>query len=513
MLVWLMVLGPLSWWWVGYRSWGGLTAGLLAVMGLWLMCGLLGDDHTVRGHPFYVVLAVPAVILACHFVRHALFEPPLLDHTLSGSLDLSMLFHLALLAGAVLLTQNFFPGAARHVAVLAMCGAAMMVGSVAAVAWQQTVEARNALALLGLAGVAVWLSLLWGLAPQDDLGAVPPPLRRRDLRLACIAVAVAATVVFASLAPRATVWAGVVVGGALILGGVLFPRRRVVLLVVGGVLAGGGLHVMALLSGPVARFDFVGARCFGSGEEAFGRLSAGDNGLAILIGTVGWAGFAWVMAAAFVCAVWLLLRAAQRGADQGRAVVWVAATALASSSVLAGGGAFIPTALLAVAFTWGMLPAMLGRTPRRHPGTFLLVPVLILMLAMGIGRSAGLVNWMSGAFGYGDKMLHVAGGVVLAAVSVWLVGSKRWWAGLLAIAVVALLGGAGELLQLVVAWRGGDLADWGAHAVGSGLVAVPYLLCVGSRLCESAEAASDVSGAEEAGGYDRPGIPGGRAGE
>ena len=69
-----MVLGPLSWWWVGYRSWAGLTAGLLVVMGLWLMWRTVADDRTVRGHPFYIVLAVPVAILSWHFIRHSLLE-------------------------------------------------------------------------------------------------------------------------------------------------------------------------------------------------------------------------------------------------------------------------------------------------------------------------------------------------------------------------------------------------------------------------------------------------------
>ena len=484
-----MVLGPLSWWWVGYRGWGGLTGGLLVVMGLWLMWRTAADNRTVPGHPVYLVLVVPAAILSWHFVRHGLVSAPQAPQALAGALDLSMLFHLGLLATGVFLTQSLLPGAARHVAPLAVCGLAMMAGPTAAVVWQETGEARSALALQGYAGVAIWLSLLWGLAPGDDGGPVPQALRRRDLRLGCIAVATAVSAVLAHSAPHATVRAGIVVGVALILGAMLFARRRVALLVTGGVLSAGGLHVTALLVGPVAQLDLAGAGALGGGEEAFGQISAQSGGVAILLGTIGWVGLAWVAAATCLCLGWLLWQGARSGADQGRAVIWTAATGLATGSLLAGGGAFIPAAVLITAFTWGMLPAMLGRTPRPRPGAVRLVPVLALMLGLGIARSDGLVLWMAESFGYGDKMLHAASGLILAGVSAWLFASRCWWRGLLAIAAAGLLGGVGELIQLAAtSWRTADLADWGAHAVGSALMVIPYLLCVGSRLCESAEA-------------------------
>jgi len=491
-LVWLMVLGPLAWWWVGYGSWGALTGGLLAVLGLWLMWRTVADDRSVPGHPFHLVLLGPAGILAWHFIRHGVLPEATFTGALAGALDLSILMHLALVAAAVMLTQSLLPGAARHVAVLATCGAAMMAGAAAAVAWQQTDQARNALALLGFAGVGVWLSLLWGLAPRPGPGPVPQALRRRDLRLGCIAVATAAAALFAQTAPRATVWAAVVVGAALVLAALCFARHRTLLLIVGGVLSVGGMTLLATLAGPVLGVDLSSATWFGCGEEAFGRLYAGSSGLALLVGTVGLIGCAWVVLGGAACTAWLLWQASRDGADQGRAVVWAAATGLAASAVLAAGGAFIPSASLAAAFTWGMLPAMLGRTPRPRHGAMLMVPVLTLMLLLGAAKSGGLIAWVSDALAWGDKVLHVVVGAVLAAVSAWLFGSKRWWAGLLAIAAAALLGGPGELVQEASAWRTADLADWAAHAIGSALVAIPYLLCIGARLCESPDAVSGI---------------------
>ena len=67
-------------------------------------------------------------------------------------------------------------------------------------------------------------------------------------------------------------------------------------------------------------------------------------------------------------------------------------------------------------------------------------------------------------------------------------GGRRGWLGLVEIAVAAAAGGAGEAMQfLVPTGRGVEIGDWLAHAVGSAVTVVPYLLCVASRWCESSE--------------------------
>ena len=118
-----------------------------------------------------------------------------------------------------------------------------------------------------------------------------------------------------------------------------------------------------------------------------------------------------------------------------------------------------------------------------------LVAVVILL---GLARSEGLVLWATSSFWPGegaDKLLHGCVGMILAMVTAWLMGSRRLWWGLLGIALAAAAGGLGELLQYVAGTgRGVEYADWTAHAMGSALAVVPYVLCIGARLCESAEA-------------------------
>jgi len=496
-LVGTVVLGSLSWWWVGYHSWAGLTAAVLVVLGLWLMWRTVARRHTVPGHPIHLVLAAPAAILACHFVRHAFFAESPASRPLAGELDVAMVFHLALAAALIMLTQSLFPRAARHVVVLAVCGAAMMGSSIVALAWQGVGPVADALTLLGFAGVAVWLSVLWGLAARDDVASVPRALRRRDMRLGCIGAAAVAAAVLARLSPVATVWAAVIVGLTLVVGGVVFARHRLVLLLAGGVLSAGGLFLSGIYGHGLTPLDVGAAGAFGSGEAVFGPLSARSGGGELLLATTGWVGAGCAGLGGVLCVVALLVGARRRGADQGRAIVWLAGTMLASAAVMMRGGTFVPAVTLAAGFTWGMWPPMLGRPIRERRGAVLLVPVALLMLALGVARSGGLVMWIARTYGYGENVLHGLGGVVLAAALAWLFGSRRWWAGLAGIAVAAALGGAGELAQRVAtSWRDADMGDWAAHAAGSALVIVPYLLCLGSRLCESVDAASSRAAAD-----------------
>jgi len=484
----MVSLGSLAWCRVSYASWGALAGCIVAVLGLWLMWRTAGNNRTVPGHPIHGVLVVPAAILACHFALHGVGGAPG-ALAVAGALDLSMLFYLFLLAVAVMLTQSLFPAAGRYVVTLAVCGAGMMASASAELAWGAAGQANEALALLGFAGVSVWLSLLWGLAPGPAASGVPQSLRRREVRLACIGVAGIVSLVLAGLSPVAAVWAGIVAGGVVILGALVFPGRRLVLLAIGVLLCGGGA-CLALVRGPGAMTFAPGqAGWFGVGEHVLTRLTADSSGLELLVGATGWVGGLWCVAGACGCAAYLLWQARRGGADQGRAMIWLAATAMASCATMAPGGLCVPAILLATAFTWGMLPAMLGHSARARHGIILLIPTGGLMLALALARSGGLILWITQAHGHGGRMLHALGGCIIAAVMVWLFGAGRRWRGLVVIAGAALLGGAGELLQpIATTWRKAELADWAAHAAGCAVVVVLYLLCIGLRRLESPDA-------------------------
>ena len=208
--------------------------------------------------------------------------------------------------------------------------------------------------------------------------------------------------------------------------------------------------------------------------------------VAVLAGMIGGAGVIWIVGGMAFGLIYLLLRA-RRGhrGDQARAIVWTVVAALAACGLLARGGLSIPSVTLAAAFTWGLLPAMLSRGDRRRSGLGVFVAFAALMLLLGLSQRGGLADWMTAAFGGDDQILHGLAGFFLTLILAWLMGARRTWMGLLAIIIIILLGGVGEMLQGLLSRRHVELSDWLAHAIGCAVATPLYLLCMGSRWCES----------------------------
>ena len=122
----------------------------------------------------------------------------------------------------------------------------------------------------------------------------------------------------------------------------------------------------------------------------------------------------------------------------------------------------------------------------------MLVVLMAMTVLMGVTQSNGLVTWTIKSVWPGDgsdKLLHAIFGMMLSMTLAWLMGSRKLRWGLAAIVLASLAGGVGEMIQyLTVSGRTPEWADWGAHAAGSIAAVVPYLLCVGARQCESADA-------------------------
>ena len=489
MLAAVIALGVLMWWWPSYRGWGAAAAGLGLTLLLWVLSRLAAGRRSIPGSPVHAALLVPACVLIAHLVRASVAGMHEGGYVFRGALVFSIIVQLAMLSLGVMLAQGLLPGAARHVWVLGTCGAAMMVGSAAAMLWGEARAVRTALALVGFAGVGVWLTMLWGLGGDGD-EAEPSP-QRRLLRGACLAVGVAAAGALAAVAPLQAVLVAAVAAAAVLLGAVVFPQRRALLLAVGGALA---VASAALLAGVqwmrAAIRDLLlatrGAGWFGHGEEAFRRISASDSGLAVLAQAVGWVGLGCFLVGA-AAALAVLLVGSRRGhrGDRARAILWTTAAGAVGCALLAPVGPFMPSVTLAVALVWGLLPAMLGRPERRRSGVILLAGIAAMAVLLGMLPDRGLVTWTATTFGLNDTMEHMAAGVVLAAVTVWLLGARRWWLGLAGIVLAALAGGPGEALQRAMASGTPELRDWAHHATGSAAFALPYLLCLGARAAEA----------------------------
>jgi len=502
-LVSVVALAMLAWWGPGYRSWGALSAALLVVLAFWLLWRTVLGDRTVPGHPIHAVLLAPVVVLVFHVLRGAAGRGQTAEWALAGALNVSMICHFGLLSLGVMLSQSLLPKAARHVAVLAVCGAAMMLGPAAAMAWGQAEPVRTALALLGFGGVGVWLSALWGL----DAPGVPPAHGflpgRGWLRCLWVAVGALAAIAWMAAAPLQGLLMAGILAVTLFVAGLVFPRRRAGLLLTGGSLAVAVLGVLSLgryvreaLFVLVARTGEAG--WLGRGEEAFRDVSASDAGLVVLAATVGFPAAGILLSGLAGCIVWLLAHARRGHAgDQGRAIVWTVAAGAVGAALLAPGGLFLPAATAAAVFVWGLLPSMLSRPARPRSGAYLLGGVVAVTILVGLARRAGLFSSALRVFGAGDALMHLTAGLLLGMLMAWLLGARRLWLGLVGLALAALAGGPGEVLQYALGTRTAEFRDWLYHCTGSAAAVVPYLLCVVARWCESPDVVSEQSLAAE----------------
>ncbi len=489
MLAGVIIFGVFTWWWPQYRSWGALAAGLIIVFVLWLLERIVASERLIPGHPIHLVLLGPAIVLTVHAVRDGIETDVGGPLGFGGALDVTMLYQFALVSMGVMVTQSLMPRAARHEAVLSLCGAAMMGGAAVAMASQKTAAIASSLSLIGFGGVGVWLSPLWGLAPENPDQPDRNILRWPPVRIACVSVGVAAAILLAMESPRQAAFAGGALAAALIVGGIVFHQRRFPLLIAGGLLAVAAVGLRLFTIPTLPAFDASSEGIFGRGEAAFAYERNHQNSLAILVATIGWGGVAWLAGGAFLCMVFMMshARRGHRG-DQARAIVWTAATVTTSLSLLTAGGLFLPVSTLAATFMWGLLPSMLGRPQRKRPAVMLLAPMVVMVLMLWMIRNGGLVVWSARVFGLDDKFLHGVGGFIMAMLLAWLMGVRKIYLGLIGIALAAASGGIGEWLQSMTPTRQVEGADWEAHAIGCAIAILPYLLCIGSRWAESADA-------------------------
>ncbi len=491
MLASLVVTAMLLWTRPTFAGWGALMMGLVATLVIYLMSRTVLADRRIPAHPVYMALVVPAALLGWHITRER-FWGHSGQGAVAGALNLSMLFHLCLFALTVMLSQSLLPKATRHVVVLLVVGGAMMLAPFAGGALypEAFMVMRHASVFLGASGVCVWLSSLWGIGRGRSEEASDIQLRHGVSRWTVCIVAAIVSAGLVVISPKAALLAMTAMAVVAFVGGATFHHARWLTMVpLAVVAAAGSAAIWRDLWRQVQLLPFGEFSVLGLGEQGLYHAQAGDSGPVTLGWVLGLAGLAWLAAGMLTAGGWLFARSyKRRDGDQGRVVIWTCAVFMASTALLAGGGFFAPAMTVAAGLTWGMYPQMINRNTRTVSGVSFLVVLVVLAASMAIAARPGLATWSAAAVTrspLADKWLHGVAGGLLTLTLTWLMGARRLWLGLVAIALAALAGGQAEWAQKLFSSRNVDMRDWQAHMIGVALAGGLYVLCMLSRGCES----------------------------
>ncbi|MCE5276998.1 MAG: hypothetical protein ABFD92_19965 [Planctomycetaceae bacterium] len=486
-LISLVLAALIGWWWPSIRAWGALTGGLMVVFTFWLAWRITLGDRRLDAHPMYLALLGPAVILGWHAAHSGMSRMPPGGASLYGALDISMLFQISLAVLGLLLAQSLLDRFVHNPIIPLIVALAMAIGpSAAAVgALRRGCLAGEALALLAWTAPVVLLQTRWSILYGQTLRDAEPHHRRATAWAAsALAAAMVAAMIF--LFPRQAIITALLAGGTLWVAAIILPQRRKATFAVALLLLAGGAAAAATATPSWPAVLAGEPTALGRGEQAAREVYSLSGASAILAAATGWLGLAWMAAGAAASLVLLLWRARKAPPqEQTRCSAWAVAVVLASAAAAAPGGLSIPAVTLAAAVLWGLLPVMTGRAGRSLPGALVMLGLCAVLLAMGLVRDPGLLGQIWQSFGLHPNLLHAPTGFFVALCVAWQVGSRRIWMGLLGVAAVAAVGWGGEMLQAEFSTRRyAEVQDWYLHVAGCVLALIPYLLAMGSRLCE-----------------------------
>lgn len=407
----------------GYRPWACLTVFWLLAWAVWMSSALLRGQRNVPGNLVHISLLSVTFLLACHLAMYLIDRSERPFTTMDGQLDASMLFHAALLALGVFLAQSYL-GDGEHGLLLRICGLVIMLGAAAAWGFPLSPGGKDAHAITLLSGLFIFAAPRWTHRPRR---------------------------VFFSTSLRASI---------LLLTGV-------------SVLVMFGLTILWWNVAGALRWQ-TPQGLFGRGELAFLTVSGASSGSAVLGGTTGYVG--WGVFVAGMLAT--LVRVVVRGRWNRTSFFWIAAAGMSMLAILAPGGYFLPLTAVTFALTWGLLPRICGAPTAKASGLFVVITMIVISLLLGLTRKVGLLVTLSHVYKLSDKQSHGIFGFLLAIVLAWWWGAKRTWLGVGGLLIAALAGGLGELAQKVAqTGRAPEMADWRAHAIGTGLATILMLLC------------------------------------
>ncbi|MCY2925795.1 MAG: hypothetical protein NT031_10205 [Planctomycetota bacterium] len=488
LLMFLWVGGAVMWWWPGYRVWGSMAAGLIAVLGIWLAGQIVAGRRRVPGHPMHWGWLGPGAAMVWHLARASLTDLPRSD---AGGVTASSAFHLVLLAAAVMLVQLVLSLELVN-RPWTICGIAlaMTVGGLAA--WgSQAPVVTPATTLLGLAGGwlavgAAWPGAWWG--PMAE-GA----LRRAKSRrwtwiwrgIVGVLAAAGATALAAEFTREALVSAACL-GLALLGAGALGTKRRWLFLAAGAAVTAGAATALRAWGGWGLQWP---SSWLGEGDNIFSRVHTDAGGLTVLGGMLGWVGLGGLGLALVgtVARLWRLGGSCQARETIAR-VAWTAGTLTACAAVAAPGGLFVPSTVLAVGLAVGLMPAAFGAGMPERPAWVLGGAVAGAAAVLGLSSAGGLARWAPAAIGGEDAWPHALTGFLLAMILAWWWGARRTWLALAGVGLVVLIGAGGELAQQWFTREPGEWHDWGFHTLGCLPAVIVLVLGRYARRCELPDA-------------------------
>ena len=487
LLVFLWVGGAVMWWWPGYRVWGAMAVGMIAVLGIWLGGQIAAGHRRVPGHPMHWSWLVPAGVLVWQMAGRTVTGEPASD---AGGVVASAGLHLLLLAGAVLLVQCVLSlELINRPGVISVTGLAMTAGGLAA--WGSGAPVvTSATAMLGLAGcwlsvAAAWPGAWWGPRASGSDRRRPPGRWAWVWRALVAGWATAGAVALTVGFPLEALGSAGCLGLALLVAGALGANRRGLFLASGAALTAGAGGALAGLRAWERWGLCLPTRWLGEGDNVFSRLHADASGVSLLGGLIGWVGLGFLAGGV----VWTMARLWRAGGACGAGealgrVGWTAGTLTACAAIAMPGGLFVPTTVLALGLGLGLMPAAFGAGVSGRPAWVLAGAILASIVGLGFAPVGGLARWSASSIGGDDAWPHVLTGFLVAMTLAWWWGARRTWVGLVAVGVAVLAGGAGELVQEWFTIGGGQWHDCVFHTLGCAPAVLVLVLGRYARHCE-----------------------------
>lgn len=467
-------------WWPNLEGWACWLVATFGLWLLWLAWRITADETRIPGHWINVAALGAVAVLGYHLSRSALGRHMPGQDVLAGDLDLTMAVQLAAVALWVLLSQDLLSINAFPRLLPTLVGGSAAAGALLGLMRHAPEPGRLMLSLLGWAGLMLFAWPLW---PEPGEITRWHRIAGRWVRLL---VALLGAMLLTWQYPKSLEWLLFLAGLTSLLWAFWQAKWRWWML----------LAAMACLTMVLAvRFDVRGRSpgplwpfslegWIGQGERAMSRWDPWE-GLSWLIGSVGWLTVTW-MALGLLVGIARAMRFFRPSTPREhlRGVLWMLTAVLISTAWVAPGGLYSPAITTLFAFVWSALPQRLAEPVRLRSGWWMLGVLLVVCALVGLAHRDGILTWTTLIFGKTDSTEHFSAGLIFTFVLLWLVG-RNWWSAALAMVLSLSAAAAGEISQWAISTRNAEFSDALCHAAGAGVALIVFLLCRGSRGCES----------------------------